>query len=45
MIHLSYMYRNGLGMEPDERMAKELLEHAAQLRNATALYMLREQGL
>lgn len=26
-------------------MARELLEQAAQLRNATALYMLREQGL
>jgi TPR repeat protein len=45
MIHLSYMYRNGLGVKTDEAMARDLLEQAAQLRNATALYMLREQGL
>jgi len=41
MIHLSYIYRNGLGVEPNEQVARDLLEEAAQLRNATALYMLR----
>lgn len=25
MIHLSYMYRNGLGLENDEELAKKLL--------------------
>jgi TPR repeat protein len=44
MIHLSYMYRNGLGVDQNEEVARELLEQAAQLKNATALYMLREQG-
>ena len=45
MIHLSYMYSNGLGVEPNEEVAKDLLEEAAQLKNATALYMLREKGM
>ena len=45
MIHLSYMYSNGLGVEPNEDVAKDLLEEAAQLKNATALYMLKEKGL
>ena len=26
MIHLSYMYKNGLGFESDQEMAKKLLE-------------------
>lgn len=26
MIHLSYMYRNGLGLESDDELAKKLLE-------------------
>jgi TPR repeat protein len=45
MIHLSYMYRSGLGVDTNESIARDLLEQAAQLKNATALYMLREQGL
>lgn len=43
-IHLSYMYRNGLGVNTNEEVAKQLLEQAAELRNATAMYMLKEQG-
>jgi TPR repeat protein len=45
MIHLSFMYKNGLGVEPNESVARDLLEQAAQHKNATALYMLKEQGL
>ena len=44
MIHLSYMYRNGLGMAHDQELAKKLLEEAAKNKNATALYMLKEIG-
>jgi TPR repeat protein len=43
-IHLSYMYKTGLGFDRDEEMAKKLLEQAAQCRNSTALYMLKEMG-
>lgn len=45
MIHLSYMYKNGWGVPVSEESAQQLLEEAAILRNATALYMLKEQGL
>ena len=38
------MYRNGLGVEANEQIAKQLLEEAAEMKNATALYMLRQQG-
>lgn len=44
MIHLSYMYRNGLGLEGDDELAKKLLEEAAKNKNSTALYMLKERG-
>lgn len=45
MIHLSYMYKNGLAVEQNEEIARDLLQQAAQAKNATALYMLREQGI
>ena len=45
MIHLSYMFKNGLGMETDESIAGQLLEQAAKNKNSTALYMLKEQGI
>lgn len=45
MIHLSYMYKNGLAVEQNDEVARELLEQAAQAKNSTALYMLREQGV
>ncbi len=45
MIHLSYMYKNGLTVDQNEEIARDLLEQAAQHKNATALYMLREQGV
>ena len=41
MIHLSYMYRNGLGLDQDDELAKKLLEEAAKNKNSTALYMLK----
>jgi len=44
MIHLSYMYRNGLGLDNDDELAKKLLEEAAKNKNSTALYMLKERG-
>jgi TPR repeat protein len=44
MIHLSYMYRNGLGLDNDDELAKKLLEEAARNKNSTALYMLKERG-
>ena len=45
LIHLSFMYRNGLEVNQDDELARNLLEEAAQAKNATALYMLREQGI
>ena len=45
LIHLSFMYRHGLEVNQDEELAINLLEEAAQAKNATALYMLREQGI
>ena len=39
------MYRHGLEVNQDEELAINLLEEAAQAKNATALYMLREQGI
>ena len=45
LIHLSFMYRNGLEVDQDDELARNLLEEAAQAKNATALYMLREQGI
>ena len=44
MIHLSFMYKSGLGFEPNLDMAKKLLEEAAKNRSSTALYMLKEMG-
>lgn len=41
MIHLSYMYRNGLAVEQNDEIGRDLLEQAAQAKNSTALYMLR----
>ena len=45
LIHLSFMYRNGLEVDQNEELACDLLEQAAQAKNATALYMLREQNI
>ena len=39
------MYRNGLEVQQDDELARNLLEEAAQAKNATALYMLRELGI
>lgn len=44
MIHLSYMYKNGLGFDSDQEMAKKLLQESAKNKNSTALYMLKEMG-
>ncbi len=41
LIHLSYMYKNGLGLPSDIEMAKQLLERSAVDKNPTALYMLK----
>jgi TPR repeat protein len=41
MIHLSYMYKNGLGLPSDREMAKKLLSESATNKNPTALYMLK----
>ncbi len=41
MIHLSYMYKNGLGLPSDREMAKKLLSESAANKNPTALYMLK----
>jgi TPR repeat protein len=38
------MYRNGLGLDQDDELAKKLLEEAAKNKNSTALYMLKERG-
>jgi len=32
-------------VDQDDELARNLLEEAAQAKNATALYMLREQGI
>lgn len=32
-------------MDQNEELARDLLEQAAQDKNSTALYMLREQGI
>ncbi len=45
MIHLSYMYKNGVGTDPDKALAKQLLEKSAKEKNATALYLLKKEGI
>ncbi len=44
MIHLSYMYKNALGLQSDREMTRKLLEEAATNKNPTAIYMLKEMG-
>lgn len=45
MIHLSYMYKNGLGVQKANiEKAKKFLELSATQKNPNALYMLREMG-
>lgn len=44
MIHLSYMYKNALGLQSDRDMARKLLTESAASKNPTALYMLKEMG-
>ncbi len=44
MIHLSFMYKNGLGLESQREMARKLLQDSAAIKNPTALYMLKEMG-
>lgn len=44
MIHLSEMYRQGLGVPVNEEIATALLEQAAENKNATALFLLKQQN-
>lgn len=44
MVHLSYMYKLGLGMKKDPQNARKLLQQSANLKNPHALYILKQLG-